>query len=109
MLDGRSVSNTCLTPSKRYILPVLAVASEVELARHTDAQVTAVVAVCLVVAGPDHVGLSTRELLDLAVEVIEDPVVLGTVVGEVVRGDIAALLLLDPGVGVSKITNWQAR
>ena len=85
---------------------MLTVASEVELARHTDSQVTAVVAVGLVVSGPDHVRLSTRELLDLVVEVIEDPVVLGTVVSDVVGGDIAALLLLNPRVGVSKITNW---
>jgi hypothetical protein len=91
---------------RRYVLPVLAVTSEVELARKAERQVAAVVAVGLVVARAHHVGLDFGQLLNLVVEVVEDPVIHSPVVAGIKGVDVPSLLLLEPGIGIGDITNY---
>jgi hypothetical protein len=81
------------------------VAGKVELARYANAKVRAIVAVCLVVSRTDHVRRRPGDGLDLVVELVQNPIVHSSVVRLVKGCDVAALLLLEPRVGVGDVTD----
>jgi hypothetical protein len=54
----------------------------------------------------NHVGNISRNLFDLIVEIVEDLVVLCSFVIEVLR-EVTTLFLLQPSIGVGKITNYE--
>jgi hypothetical protein len=113
--DGNSI---CI-----YVLPVGTVTCEIQLPRQTNGQVTSVVAICLMVAldkcqsihnrrwggwkltRANHVGTDARDFLGLVVELVENFIIFGAAISRVKWGNVSPFLLLEPGIGVSDVTN----
>jgi hypothetical protein len=56
--------------------------------------------------GSNHVRTFFREWLNFVVEVIQDSIILLATIGQVERLDISALFLLDPGIGICNVANY---
>jgi hypothetical protein len=108
-----------------YVLPVGAVTSEVQLAGQAYSKIVAIVTVGLVVAfnimlvnistnrarergltRANHIGTNARDWLNLDEELVENLIILGTIISGVEWGDISTLLLLEPGIGVGNVANY---
>jgi hypothetical protein len=109
-----------------HLLPVSTVSREVQLARNADSQISAVVAVGFVVTlksrgqihvgqregcrerhtNSNHVGDISRDGLDLIIELVQNLIILSTIILGVERCHIASLLLLEPSISIGDVANY---
>jgi len=83
------------------------ISREVQLAGQAQSEIRAVVAVGFVVSRANHVGNISGDWFYLVIELVQDPVILCSLVVEVEGCDISTSLLLKPRISVRNVTNYE--
>jgi hypothetical protein len=83
------------------------ISREVQLAGQAQSEIRAVVAVGFVISRANHVGNISGDWFYLVIELVQDLVILCSLVVEVEGCDISPSFLLDPGISVRNVTNYE--